>query len=346
MKRRLAVAAALGAIFAFAVTAGTGSAKNTKGASSAGSVAFIPPVLANPAIGALNDAIGKEAKALGMSFSTAGGQYSPAAQIVAMDAAIQKKFSVISIWPLDPKGIQPSFLKAKAAGIPIIAIWSPGVPNIDANFMYDDQPVEAQIAELAAAQLKKEGKPCMVGIIQGIPVVNILNARNLGMAQGAKAAGCTILEQQVNQTDNNSGALPIVQAWKAKYGSKMTAIFAYNDPSAEAAIAVKGGSFDPIVTGMNGDPTGISLVKSGQLFADGAVPNVEVGEAMAQVAYDIVNKKPYPKTVWFKFGILTKANVNQYTPWATRLAGSAMKITFFNSGGKTYAKTVPSYDNT
>lgn len=344
MKHYMAILAAVVALGAFAVGAGSVSAAKT--ASSMGSVAFIPPVLANPAIDALNNAIQKKAQALGMSFATVGGQYSPAAQIVAMDAAIQKKFSVISIWPLDPKGIQPSFLKAKAAGIPIIAIWSPGVPNIDANFMYNDGPVEMQIAELAAAQLKKEGKPCDVGIIQGIPVVNILNARNVGMAEGAKAAGCTILEQQVNETDNNSGALPIVQAWKAKYGSKMTAIFAYNDPSAEAAIAARSGSFDPIVTGMNGDPTGISLVKSGALFADGGVPNVEVGEAIAQVAYDIVHKLPYPKTVWFKFSILTKANVDSYTPWATRLSGPAMKITFYTADGKTWAKTVPSYDNT
>ena len=74
-----------------------------------------------------------------MNFETIGGQYSPQAQIVAMNAAIQKKVNMILIWPLDPKGIQPSFQKAKAAGIPILAIWSPGVPNISANFQYNDQ---------------------------------------------------------------------------------------------------------------------------------------------------------------------------------------------------------------
>jgi ABC-type sugar transport system substrate-binding protein len=342
MNKRSAVLVAIAALAASATIAGSGSAKPN----AQYTIGFIPPVLANPAIQALNNGIEKKAKALGMNFETIGGQYSPQAQIVAMDAAIQKKVNMILIWPLDPKGIQPSFLKAKAAGIPILAIWSPGVPNIDANFMYNDQPVEAQIAKMAAAELKKEGKSCAVGIIQGIPVVNILNARNVGMAEGAKAAGCTILEQQVNQTDNSSGALPIVQAWKTKYGSKMTAILAYNDPSAEGALAAVGGSFDPLVTGMNGDAEGIQLVKAGKMFADGAVPNVEVGESMAQVAWDILNKKPYPKTVWFKFGILTKANVNSYTPWSTRLAGAPMSITFYQSGGKTYAKTNPSYDNT
>src|SRR5262249_42111781 len=158
-----------------ATVAGSGAAKPN----AQFSIAFIPPVLANPAIKALDDGIGLKAKALGMSFQTIGGQYSPQAQIVAMNAAIQKKVNMILIWPLDPKGIQPSFLKAKAAGIPILAIWSPGVPNIAANFQYNDGDAIANIAKSAAAELKKEGKPCNVGIIQGIPVVNILNARNI-----------------------------------------------------------------------------------------------------------------------------------------------------------------------
>jgi ABC-type sugar transport system substrate-binding protein len=335
-------AAALVALAVLAVSAafvGSGSARPNAGST----IAFIPPVLANPAIKALNDGIKLKAKQLGLDFQTIGGQYSPQAQIVAMDAAIQKKVAAILIWPLDPKGIQPSFEKAKAAGIPILAIWSPGVPNISANFQYNDGGSIQQIAKMAAAEIKRQGKECAVGIIEGIPVVNILNARNVGMAAGAKAAGCRILEHQVNQQDNSSGALPIVQAWKTKWGSKMTGILAYNDPSALGAVAAKGGNFQPIVTGMNGDADGLAAVKNGSLFATGAVPNVEVGEAMAQVASNILGHKPYPKTVWFSFQILTKANVGKYTPWSKRLAGPVMKIAFVKQGGKVFAKTTPDY---
>jgi len=342
MRKSKVVMFGLVAALAASITLATAGAGATK-PNAQFTIGFIPPVLANPAIKALNDGIAKKAQSLGMGFETIGGQYSPQAQIVAMDAAIQKKVSMILIWPLDPKGIQPSFLKAKAAGIPILAIWSPGVPNIDGNFMYNDGGAIQKIAQMAAAEVKKEGKQCAVGIIQGIPVVNILNARNVGLAAGAKAAGCKILEQQVNQQDNSSGALPIVQAWKTKWGSKMTAVLAYNDPSALGAIAAKGGDFQPVVTGMNGDADGIAAVKSGAMFATGAVPNVEVGESMAQVAYDILNKKPYPRTVWFPFEILTKANVNSYVPWSTRLKGPVMKITFVKVNGLTLAKTTPDY---
>jgi ABC-type sugar transport system substrate-binding protein len=339
MKRTAAILAALATLAVGATIAGSSAAKPK----ASGTIAFIPPVLANPAIKALNDGIKKKAKALGIKFETIGGQYSPQAQIVAMDAAIQKKVAAILIWPLDPKGIQPSFEKAKAAGIPILAIWSPGVPNINANFQYNDGGSIQQIAKMAAAEIKKQGKECAVGIIEGIPVVNILNARNVGMAAGAKAAGCQILEHQVNQQDNSSGALPIVQAWKTKYGPKMTGVLAYNDPSALGAIAAKGGDFQPVVTGMNGDADGLAAVKNGALFATGAVPNVEVGEAMAQVAANILNKKAYPKTVWFSFQILTKDNVGKYTPWSKRLAGPVMQVQFVKKGNKVFAKTTPNY---
>ena len=341
MKKGAAVLVALAAFVASAVLAGSGAAKPN----AQYTIGFIPPVIANPAIKALNDGIALKAKALGMNFETIGGQYSPQAQIVAMNAAIQKKVNMILIWPLDPKGIQPSFQKAKAAGIPILAIWSPGVPNIASNFQYNDSAAIEQIAKDAAAELKKEGKPCNVGIIQGIPVVNILNARNVrAWRPGAKAAGCTILEQQVNQQDNNSGALPIVQAWKTKYGSKMTAILAYNDPSAEGAIAARSGDFQPLVTGMNGDPDGLAAVKNGSMFATGAVPNVELGESMAQVASSCSGPQGLSRrTIWFNFEIITKDNVGSYKPWADRLTAGPLKIAFVKKGGKTFVQTTPNF---
>jgi ABC-type sugar transport system substrate-binding protein len=93
------------------VAASTGAAKPHKQVS----IAFIPPVIANPIIKALNDGIKIKAESLGMQFSTVGGEYNPQAQIVAMNAAIQKRFDAIAIWPLDPKSIQPSLDKARKA---------------------------------------------------------------------------------------------------------------------------------------------------------------------------------------------------------------------------------------
>ena len=97
MSKKAALLVVIAAIVAFATTAGGGAAKPN----AQFTIGFIPPVLANPAIKALNDGIAAKAKALGMTFETIGGQYSPQAQIVAMNAAIQKKVNMILIWPLD-----------------------------------------------------------------------------------------------------------------------------------------------------------------------------------------------------------------------------------------------------
>ncbi len=251
----------------------------------------IPPVIANPTIKAMDQGIKNQAKKLGMSAITIGGEFDPQAQIVAMDAAIQKKVSAISIWPLDPKGIAPSFEKAKAAGIPVFTIWSRGVPNVTANFQYDDYETAVAIAKMAAAELKKQGKECKVGIIEGIPVVTILKTRNDGLAAGAKAAGCTILEHTVNTKDNSDGAQPIASAWKAKYGSKMTAVLAYNDPSAMGALATVGGDFNPLITGFNGDSIAVDALKAKRLFASAAAPNVEIGNTIAWAINQMLVKK-------------------------------------------------------
>jgi ABC-type sugar transport system substrate-binding protein len=304
----------------------------------------IPPVIANPTIKAMDQGIKNQAKKLGMSAITIGGEFDPQAQIVAMDAAIQKKVSAISIWPLDPKGIAPSIAKAKAAGIPVFTLWARGVPNITANFQYDDYETAVAIAKLSAAELKKQGKDCNVGIIQGIPVVTILKTRNDGLLAGAKASGCTVLEQIVNTKDNSDGAQPIAAAWKAKHGSKMTAILAYNDPSAMGALATVGGDFQPLVTGFNGDSIAVDALKAKRLFASAAAPNVEIGNTIAWVVHQmLVKKAKVPNDYQFKYEILTQQNISKYVSFETRNKSAETIVKVTKKGKLAYVTIKPDF---
>jgi ABC-type sugar transport system substrate-binding protein len=341
-RRRLlvAVSAALVAtvVAAVAATSGLGKQQQRKY-----TIAFVPPVIANPTIKALNDGIKVQSKSLGMNALTVGGEYNPQAQIVAVNAAIQRKVDAILIWPLDPKGIEPSFDRARQANIPLFVIWDPKAKRVAANFQYDDYGYAVRVAKLVAAELKKQGKPCAVGIIQGIPVVDILRSRNEGLAAGAKAAGCEILEQQVNTKDNTDGAKPIVDAWKTKHGSNMTAVLAYNDPSAMAAVAAAGGSFTPLITGMNADSIAVDALKAGALFATVAAPNVELGNAMAYAAYlRLAKKQLVPKQIWLQYELLTRANVSKYVTFEERLK-QPLKVRLVKVGPKWFVRTTPSY---
>lgn len=340
-KRRALLLGAIAAIAAViaGVTAATSSGKQQEQLT----IAFVPPVIANPTIQALNSAIHVKGKSLGMKVLTLGGEFNPQAQIVAANAALQRNVDVFMTWPLDPKGFEPTLARFIQKKIPVFVIVSPKVRNATMNFQYNDFLSARDLAKLAAAELKRQGRECSVGIIEGIPLVDVLRDRNEGLAAGAKAAGCKILEHQVNQKDNSDGARPIAQAWATKWGSKMTAVLAYNDPSALGALSVASGNFKPIVTGMNGDSLAIQALKQKRLFATSAVPNVELGNAMAYAAWRVVAKKQkVPRQVNLTFEILTQQNVNRYATFEQRLK-KPEQIKFVQQGGKWVVKATPNY---
>jgi ABC-type sugar transport system substrate-binding protein len=303
---------------------------------------IIPAVAANPAQQAIVIGFRNQAKKLGYPSVMLGGEFNPQAQITAVNAAIQRKVAVLAIWPLDPKGIRPTLDRARAAGIKILTMWTPSAVGQAANFQYAEGPAAQRVAAMAAAKIKAAGKDCKVGIIQGLPVVPILKARNLALAAGAKRAGCQILEQQVNDKDSADGALPIVQAWKTKWGSEMTAVLAYNDPSALGAVAARGGDFKPIVTGMNADPAAIQAIKKGDILATTTIPNPEMGNAMAYAGDRLLKGKKVPAQLLARCDALTKANAAKYVPWPTRNK-RALTVSFVKQGGKWYFTTKPDF---
>ena len=334
------------ALIAVAVCAGLTAALSATAAPTARKASqtfgIVPAVAANPAQQAIVIGFRNQAKKLGYQSAMFGGEFSPQAQITAVNAAIQRKVAVLAIWPLDPKSIRPTLDRARAAGIKILTMWTPSAIGQAANFQYAEGPPAEKVAALAAAKIKASGKECKVGILQGLPVVPILKARNIALAAGAKKAGCQILEQQVNDKDSADGALPIVQAWQTKYGSEMTGVLAYNDPSALGAIAARSGDFDPVVTGMNGDPAAIQAIKKGDMLATTTIPNPEMGNAMAYAGDQLLKGKKIPSLLLAKCDALTKADAAKYVPWPTRNK-RALTVKFVKRGGSWYFTTTPDY---
>src|SRR5437588_2845168 len=147
MKRRRPVVLGVLAVAAVATAAAVATSASG-GARKTLTLAYVPPVIANPIIKAGNDAMAIEAKSLGMKFSTVGGEYNPQAQIVAVNAVLQRKFDALAIWPLDPNGIKPSLAKTVQAKIPVFVQDSPkDVPPANANFQLDDYAASVALAK-------------------------------------------------------------------------------------------------------------------------------------------------------------------------------------------------------
>jgi ABC-type sugar transport system substrate-binding protein len=338
-KKSWAIAVLALAVLAAAAIPATAA---TKKSAAGETLAIIPAVAANPAQQSIVIGFKKQAQKLGYKSVMLGGEFNPQAQITAVNAAIQRRVAVLAIWPLDPKGIRPSLDRARKAGIKVLTMWTAAPVGQLADFQYAEGPAGQKVAALAAAAVKKSGKTCKVGIIQGLPVVPILKARNEALAAGAKASECEILEQQVNEKDSADGALPIVQAWKTKWGSEMTAVLAYNDPSALGAVAARSGDFQPVITGMNADPAAIQAIKKGDMLATSTIPNPEMGNAMAYAGSEVLKGKKVPKALYGKCDVVTKANASRYVPWAVRNR-KALIVRFVPKAGTWYFVTVPDY---
>lgn len=332
LRKGLAVVAAAAAVVAAVAATASGSA------SERGQKKFVignvPPDLANPTLAAIDKGLKVQAKALGMEVVTAGGQFDPNSQIAAVDSLIQRRVDLIVIWPLDPNGIRPALDRARKAGIPFIVQESPKSKPYAANFSFNDTDALSWVAQYGASQIKKAGKPCKVGLILGVPVVEVLAARNRGLEQGAKKAGCQILAKAVNQTDVTAGAAPIISAWKTRFGKEMTGVFAYNDPSALAVVAASDSNFDPVVTGSNGDSLAIDAIRHGRMVATMGFPSVETGNGMAWVAYQILHKRKAPQNITALYERITKDNVGKYVTFEERLR-KPMTVRFVKRGGLT-----------
>jgi len=326
MRRRMFVGLAF--VAAAATVATALAAGSSAGSRKSFTLGYVPPTVA-PFETAMRQGIKLQAKALGMNVIVAGGQFDPNVQLTAVDSLVQRHVDAILIWPIDENGIAPAFDRAKAAHIPIFVIDSPDARDYTTNFQTDDYAAGVKLAKVAAAQA---AKPCAVGVIQGLPVVPILKARNSGLEAGAKAAGCTVLDRQVNTTDNVVKARDIVTAWRTKYGSKMNVVLAVNDPSALAALSAGTSSFHPVLTGYNGDAANIEQIKKGTIAATAALLSPEIGNGLAYAAYQTLSGHAVPRTVSSPYSIVTKANVGAYKSYAGRLH-AAMKVSFVKSSG-------------
>lgn len=301
-----------------ASTADNGGTKYTIG--------WVPPTVA-PFESAMRKGMELQAEALGDEFVVAGGQFDPKVQITAVDSLVDRDVDAIVIWPLDEQGIQPAFDRAREKNIPIIVVDAPNA-RADVNFQNDDLDATVALAKFAA---EEAGEPCKVAIIEGVPVVSILKARNEGYAQGAEASGCEIVDKQTNTNDTPEKAGEIVQTWKTRFGGDLSAILAINDPSALAAAAQTDGDFDPIITGLNGDAPNIDAIKEGRVDATQAQPSPEMGNGMVYAAHQLLLGKEVAATIAADYVLYTKDNIDTYKPYDERLK-TAMTVSL--DGGK------------
>lgn len=254
-----------------------------------------------------------KAKELGMKTVMVDANLDPNKQLSDVQSMISQGINALCISPLDPQGLQPVLEDAKKRGIKLIG-WSAGEGSQARGFATDFETDDAVAGEDAAKMIFDQvGAGAKVAAIEGPPFIPIAKQRAAGFKAGVKKYGLDLVADQVNESaDSTSGATPIAEAWKAKYGSDLKAIASYNDPSAIGAAAAVGGDFTPLLTGLNGSGEAIDAIKQGRLLATWDQRTVETGNACAWAAHELLTGKKLPPVITVHMPRFDKSNAGDW----------------------------------
>jgi ribose transport system substrate-binding protein len=272
--------------------------------------------MSNPFFSAMDKGAKKAAAAIGASVNTQDAQLDLANQNTQIDAFIQQGVNLIVVSAVDEAGLEPAIVRAKEAGIIVIAVDTPA-KGADAVVMTNAVQAGEKSCDYLFQQLGGKGE---VLLVDGTPIQTIID-RITGCKNVAKKyPDNKIVGQQASKNDRASGLAVTTDMLTAH--PDVTGIFGMNDPSALGAVlaveqADKARQIK--VTGVDGSPEAVQeLKRSGSPFIGTATQNpAEMVQQAVKIAQDMVTSKnpPKEKTVLIPSVLVTRETVGQYTGW-------------------------------
>lgn len=333
--RRLSIVAVAGlagsALLAGAVTTSTAGTSATK-ATKPYTIGFSAPILTNPVIAAAGDAITAETRKHGGTVIKTDAQFNAGKQASDIDSLIAQRVKAIVIIPVNNSALRPALERARAKGIYVVS--RDALPENPWNVTLTGAHFDAAWAT-ARWFSKKVGKGAKVASVQGNPSTFQLAERNNGFATGAETFGLDVVDSVINFKDTADGARPIGDSWKARFGSDLKAVFAYNDSSAIGIASAKSGNFNPLIVGMNGQPEAIAAIKAGTIDGTWDILGPEQGQALAYIAWRLISGATCPRQINVGFTFYTKQNVNSWPDFSKRIAAK-QPIAIATKGKKSF----------
>ncbi len=271
--------------------------------------------MSNPFFSAMDKGAKKAAAAIGATVNTQDAQLDLANQNTQIDAFIQQGVNLIVISAVNEAGIEPAIMRAKEAGIIVIAVDTPA-HGADAVVMTDAVQAGEKSCDYLFTQMGGKGE---VLLVDGTPIQTIIDRIAGCRKVAAKFPDIKIVGQQASKNDRASGLAVTTDMLTAH--PDVTGIFGMNDPSALGAVlAVEqaGKSGQIKVTGVDGSPEAVAeLKRAGSPFIGTATqsPGGMVVKAV-EIAQEIAaGKAPKDKTILIPSVLVSRDNVGEYAGW-------------------------------
>ncbi len=251
-----------------------------------------------------------------VKFSAESSNYDVNNQTNQMDNFISSGVNLILLNAADSKGIAPAVMRAKAAGITVVAVDVAAEGGVDATVTSNNKQAGELDGKYVADRLKGKGQ---VVVVNG-PPVSAVTDRVAGFLEVIKKyPDIKIVSQDQNAGGSRDGGLRVMTDLLTAF-PKIDAVFAINDPTAIGCdlAAKQAQRKDFFIVGVDGAPDVVpSLKDMDSLIAASAAqdPYTMAGKAV-DIGYDIMNgKKPAQELTLIPVDLITKDNVDQYKGW-------------------------------
>ncbi len=310
---RIGFRAAFGLCLA-AATSSPGIAQSKK----LNSVAVTVGDLGNPFF--VQIAHGAEAKAKQINpqvkFNALSSNYDVNNQTNQIDNFISSNVSLILLNAADSKGIAPAVLRAKQAGITVVAVDVGAEGGVDATVTSNNKQAGELDGKYVADRIKGKGQ---VVIVNGPPVTAVTDRVAGFLEEIKKYPDIKILSQDQNAGGSRDGGLRVMTDLLTAF-KKIDAVFAINDPTAIGCdlAATQAQRKEFFIVGVDGAPDIVPALKDPKslIAASAAQDPFSMAQKAVEIGNDIINgKKPEQALTLIPVELITKDNVGQYKGW-------------------------------
>jgi ribose transport system substrate-binding protein len=262
-------------------------------------IAFVMGAESDPFFQAMKVGAEEEAKAQGVELIWQGdpNEYSPATQIPIVDQVLAQKPDGLVLIPTDPKALQASVAKAKAAGIAVSMVdtRTENLTDVVSFITGDNKDGGSKAADTMAKAIGyKDGSKfkVVVGLTSETATTNVGRLDGFKAQVAAKYPGIEIVDVAYSQSKPEV-ANTNVSNWLTKYPD-LNGIFAIDGSNAQgaaSALQAKGLVGKVALVGYDAYPDNVKLVQSGVFTALVAqVPAAEAKQAIKDLVKYINTK--------------------------------------------------------
>jgi len=251
-----------------------------------------------------------------VKFTVQSSNYDVNSQANQIDNFISAGDQLLILNAADSKGIAPAVMRAKQAGMTVVAVDVTAAGGVDATITSNNKQAGEVAGQYLAERLQGKGN---VVIVNGPPVSSIADRVAGFLEVMKKYPGIKILSQDQNAGGSRDGGLRVMTDLLTAF-PKIDAVFSINDPQAVGCdlAAKQAGRKDFFIVSVDGAPEVVPFLKdpNSLIAATAAQDPYTMAEKAVSVGYDIMNgKKPEAATILIPVKLITKENVNSYQGW-------------------------------